>query len=993
MTLGESSASVKTEHEAQKVYLSGNEITTIEQGTFIDLPALEYIYLSGNRIAILQQGTFEDLPALVYIELDSSRITLIQNGAFKNLPALKYLGLNNSKITTIHSGAFENLRVLKSLYLSDQNITTVHSGAFKDLPGLISLYLSSNRITIIQQGTFEDLPALGELDGNRITVIQSGAFKDLPALKNLFIRGNRINVIQQGTFEDLPALQTIALNSNTVTTIQTGAFKDLPALNNIDLSGSNLKFARNDTFAYITNLHSLHLGLFCNCNVPFWSWLRTKSFTNENVYCLDRNHVQLSSLNASDFDNCTYNACQYTDYCSNGGSCSQNSFGDLSCSCVVEWIGATCTESANHCVANVDNFHTNWRKTAESTLATLECTGEYTGNASRYCSSDGKWQEPNYSNCTSNSIEHIKEQTAKLLSGDNITDPVTIILDDLENITRDNNELRSGDLLTSSTVLNDIAKYVTNHTEDLSVDQLEIFGSLCDNLLDERNHHSWEELNNEGLGGVTSLVNAVTEYSNAYNDVIDGESSLVVAKENVVMQVGKASSVEITVPDRIKTSDSWISDSATEIKLKKNICSGLTGYSSTFYRNISRFFPKYIILNGNIKPFNGSYGVNSIIADFTIHGTTCSDYSLIIKFEHLLENYSKPFCGHWDFSAPKTVNGAWSTFGSQVVDATDSYTICEYNHTTNFAILMSPGRPPSSHHFPLSLISAIGCGVSILFLIITILIHFILWRYVKTDRTKTLMNLCVALIMSYVIFLAGITQTENKVVCSAIAIALHYIFLTDFALMLAEGILIVRMVVFVFPASSIIHKLIPACWIIPAGIVGVTAAVTKLKGYGNQQFCWLTLESNLIWAFIGPALLVILINFMFIIITVYKMMTSRGLAAKTLQVKFKIGLKSICVILPLFGLTWVLGAFSINDDLVMFQYLFATFNSLQGFFICLFHCILNEQVRLGYRHFQRRRHAYRMDSKLPTESTNTDNSKTHRLNDNFREKKKQMKEN
>ncbi|OPL21525.1 hypothetical protein AM593_04691, partial [Mytilus galloprovincialis] len=161
--------------------------------------------------------------------------------------------------------------------------------------------------------------------------------------------------------------------------------------------------------------------------------------------------------------------------------------------------------------------------------------------------------------------------------------------------------------------------------------------------------------------------------------------------------------------------------------------------------------------------------------------------------------------------------------------------------------------------------------------------------------------------MSYVIFLAGITQTENKVVCSAIAIALHYIFLTDFALMLAEGILIVRMV----------------------------------------------------------------INFMFIIITVYKMMTSRGLAAKTLQVKFKIGLKSICVILPLFGLTWVLGAFSINDDLVMFQYLFATFNSLQGFFICLFHCILNEQVRLGYRHYQRRRHAYRMDSKLPTESTNT----------------------
>lgn len=58
----------------------------------------------------------------------------------------------------------------------------------------------------------------------------------------------------------------------------------------------------------------------------------------------------------------------------------------------------------------MDNFHTNWSKTAKSTLATVECTGEYMGIASRYCSNEGKWQQPNYSNCTSNSIEHIREQ-------------------------------------------------------------------------------------------------------------------------------------------------------------------------------------------------------------------------------------------------------------------------------------------------------------------------------------------------------------------------------------------------------------------------------------------------------------------------------------------------------------------------------------------------------------------------------------------------------
>lgn len=51
---------------------------------------------------------------------------------------------------------------------------------------------------------------------------------------------------------------------------------------------------------------------------------------------------------------------------------------------------------------------------------------------------------------------------------------MTLILEDLENITRDNNELRSGDLLTSSAILNDIAKYVTEHKDKHTSDQLEV---------------------------------------------------------------------------------------------------------------------------------------------------------------------------------------------------------------------------------------------------------------------------------------------------------------------------------------------------------------------------------------------------------------------------------------------------------------------------------------------------------------------------------------
>lgn len=51
---------------------------------------------------------------------------------------------------------------------------------------------------------------------------------------------------------------------------------------------------------------------------------------------------------------------------------------------------------------------------------------------------------------------------------------MSTILEELENITNGNNGLRSGDLLTSSAVLNDIAKYVTEHKDTLTVGQIQV---------------------------------------------------------------------------------------------------------------------------------------------------------------------------------------------------------------------------------------------------------------------------------------------------------------------------------------------------------------------------------------------------------------------------------------------------------------------------------------------------------------------------------------
>ncbi|XP_052106638.1 slit homolog 1 protein-like isoform X7 [Mytilus californianus] len=211
-----------------------------------------------------------------------------------------------------------------------------------------TISLSGNNLTFVKNDTFEHNINLKYLYlyNNQITTIQQGAFQNLLALQTLDLSGNNLTFVKNDTFEHNINLQHLYLYNNKITTIQQGTFQNLSGLLEISMSGNNLTFVKNDTFEHNINLKYLDLDLVCDCNVPFWSWVKSQSFYEDFVTCLDRDNVILSSLQESDFDNCTYKSC-YPDYCSNGGSCSQNSYVDLVCSCVGGWTGTTCTGKWN----------------------------------------------------------------------------------------------------------------------------------------------------------------------------------------------------------------------------------------------------------------------------------------------------------------------------------------------------------------------------------------------------------------------------------------------------------------------------------------------------------------------------------------------------------------------------------------------------------------------------------------------------------------------
>jgi hypothetical protein len=54
--------------------------------------------------------------------------------------------------------------------------------------------------------------------------------------------------------------------------------------------------------------------------------------------------------------------------------------------------------------------------------------------------------------------------------------------------------------------------------------------------------------------------------------------------------------------------------------------------------------------------------------------------------------------------------------------------------------------------------------------------------------------------------------------------------------------------------------------------------------------------------------------------------------------------KASVILLPLLGLTWVFGLFAVNENTVVFAWLFTIFNSLQGVFIFILHVVRNDRV-------------------------------------------------
>ncbi|XP_008294812.1 G-protein coupled receptor 64 [Stegastes partitus] len=324
-------------------------------------------------------------------------------------------------------------------------------------------------------------------------------------------------------------------------------------------------------------------------------------------------------------------------------------------------------------------------------------------------------------------------------------------------------------------------------------------------------------------------------------------------------------------------------------------------------------------------------------------------------------------CVFWDFTFNNN-SGGWNSDGCFVQNSTDNETVCGCNHLTSFAILLDLSRQPLTSRVQatiLTFITYIGCGVSAIFLSVTLLTYLAFGKLRKDIPSKILIQLCLALLLLNLVFLvdAWLALYPDSVgLCISTAWFLHYFLLVAFTWMGLEAVHMYLALVKVFNSyiSRYMLKFSLVGWGVPMIVVIIVIAIDKdnygLVSYGRftdgttDEFCWLKNDIAFYVAVVAYFCVIFLFNFVMFIVVLVQLCRIKRQNPHNVQHRTTLqDVRSMAGITILLGLTWGFAFFAWGPVNLAFMYLFAIFNSLQGFFIFVFHCAVKESVRRQWR--------------------------------------------
>uniref|UniRef100_A0AAV2KAH4 Brain-specific angiogenesis inhibitor 1 n=1 Tax=Knipowitschia caucasica TaxID=637954 RepID=A0AAV2KAH4_KNICA len=595
-----------------------------------------------------------------------------------------------------------------------------------------------------------------------------------------------------------------------------------------------------------------------------------------------------------------------------------------------------------------------WKKTPAGDMAAIPCPSDAAGLILRRCTLDAVglafWENPTHIKCISKNYENIqtlsRDYNAKAQMGQSV-DGIAEVISRLR-FSSDEGAKYSGDLMAVMEILKNTTELYKATRLRLSNADVENFVQTISNLLKEEHRDKWEESQLMGAS-IKEFLRLVEDFVNMIGMQMSGFQDIYEVTENLVMSIHKrptSTNSNFTLPvkgwrgmlDWVRSAEEKITVSRDALSLEQ--ADGNDAYVTgiVLYKNLASI----LSFQSNATLFNSK--VVTVIVSPT---PNLLSSPVEIEFPHLHNDTMNETCLSWDESETSSLLGSWSARSCRAVPVHSHRTKCVCDSLSTFAILARVNFDSIMDKSLLPSVTLIvGCGVSSLTLLLLIIIYVSVWKYIRSERSVILINFCISIICSNALILVGQTQARNKVVCTLVAALLHFFFLSSFCWVLTEAWQSYMAVTGRLRNRIIRKRFLCLGWGLPALVVAVSVGFTKAKGYGTVTYCWLSLEGGLLYAFVGPAAAVVLVNMVIGILVFNKLVSKDGITDVKLKERAGASLWSSCVVLPLLALTWMSAVLAITDRRsALFQILFAVFDSLEGFIIVMVHCILRREVQ------------------------------------------------